>query len=101
MWSRRAVLKSVAAAAGAAAFGRGSAAREPGMVRSVTPVNFDVPAGACDCHNPRHWRRDPVSILAFAQLHTRLGLGRGAAGAAPVPPHRQSRHRAAERVWDR
>ena len=50
MLSRRSVLLSVAAAAGAAAFGAGRDADAATGVSSVTPVNFDVPPGACDCH---------------------------------------------------
>ena len=60
MLSRRAILKSVAAAAALQAFGRPSAALGAGPLTSVTPVNFDVPAGACDCHT--HVIGDPAKF---------------------------------------
>jgi predicted TIM-barrel fold metal-dependent hydrolase len=89
MWSRRAVLKSVGAAAGAAAFGRRSAAREAGTVSSVTPVNFDVPAGACDCHThvigdatkfpfspSRSYTPGSASVEELQALHRSLHIAR-------------------------
>jgi predicted TIM-barrel fold metal-dependent hydrolase len=49
MITRRDVLVGAAAAA-AAAFGRRATPVLAVASQPVTPVNFDVPAGACDCH---------------------------------------------------
>src|SRR4051812_4233540 len=89
MLSRRAVLKSVAAAAGVQAFGRPSVTSGAGPDPSVTPVNFDVPAGACDCHThvigdvarfplspTRTYTPAPASVEELQSLHRSLRIAR-------------------------
>jgi anaerobic selenocysteine-containing dehydrogenase len=49
MISRRDILKG-AALAGAAALVRPLASAQASASQPTTPVNFDVPANACDCH---------------------------------------------------
>lgn len=95
MLSRRDVLRS-AAAAGAAAL----APMISGLVRPVndllaeasqpkTPVNFAVPAGACDCHthvfgdaqrfpftSPRAYTPEPASVEEMRALHGALHMER-------------------------
>ena len=95
MLSRRDVLRS-AAAAGAAAL----APMISGLVRPVsdllaeasqpkTPVNFAVPAGACDCHthvfgasrrfpftSPRAYTPEPASVEEMRALHRALHINR-------------------------
>jgi len=95
MLSRRDVLRS-AAAAGAAAL----APMISGLVRPVsdllaeasqpkTPVNFAVPAGACDCHthvfgasrrfpftSPRAYTPEPASVEEMRALHRALHMDR-------------------------
>ena len=48
----------------------------------ATPVNFDVPAGACDCHT--HIFGDPEKFPFFAgpRLYAGDGVARGDGGAA-------------------
>ena len=88
MISRRHVLIG-AAAAGAAAFtGRAprALARAP---QPVTPVNFDVPSGACDCHTHifgesarfpfvpgRAYTPEPASVDEVRALHRALHTSR-------------------------
>jgi predicted TIM-barrel fold metal-dependent hydrolase len=86
MLSRRAVLVSGAAAAVAAAARRLSALQSPS---SLTPVSFDVPAGACDCHthiigDPRRFPFTPArtytpeqgSVEDLQALHRALHIAR-------------------------
>ena len=88
MVSRRAVLVSVAAA-GAAAFGRRPAAALVSQVSSLTPVNFEVPAGACDCHThvigdprefpfapSRSYTPGPAPVVELKALHRALHISR-------------------------
>src|SRR5437762_7250193 len=49
MWSRREFLIRTGAVA-TMAFGRRAAVSIASVAQPVTPVSFDVPAGACDCH---------------------------------------------------
>jgi predicted TIM-barrel fold metal-dependent hydrolase len=58
MISRRAVLTGVAAAAAGSIFSRPAGAGEASAESPQTPVNFDVPPGACDCHT--HVIGDPA-----------------------------------------
>src|SRR3954471_7239520 len=77
----------------AAAFTRRSgiaeAADAPTPLRSVTPVNFDVPAGACDCHThvigdpakfplsqSRSYTPAPASVEQLQALHRALHIAR-------------------------
>src|SRR3954470_6696661 len=89
MLSRRAILKSAAAAAGLQAFGRPKGALGASPLRSVTPVNFDVPAGACDCHThvigdsakfplspSRSYTPAPASVEELQALHRALHIAR-------------------------
>ena len=50
MVSRRNVLQTMAAAGAAALSGRITDALSAGAHTGATPVNFDMPPGACDCH---------------------------------------------------
>jgi predicted TIM-barrel fold metal-dependent hydrolase len=87
MLSRRAVILSGAAAAVAAAGRRLSAAQ--GTTSSLTPVSFEVPAGACDCHthvigDPRRFPFTPArtytpeqgSVEDLQALHRALHIAR-------------------------
>lgn len=74
MLTRRDILIG-AAVAGTAALVRGTRTVSAKASQPSTPVNFDVPAGACDTHT--HVFGDPKRF-AFAtprQLHSRTGLG--------------------------
>ena len=85
MLTRREILLG-AVAAGVAMRGRGALA-EPAHPR--TPVNFEVPKGACDCHTHIHPDRakfpffadrsytpEPASAEQMAALHKALGIQR-------------------------
>jgi predicted TIM-barrel fold metal-dependent hydrolase len=86
MLSRRDLLKGVVGAAvlGSQAKAIGAAAAQP-----TTPVRFDVPAGACDCHthifgDPRRfpfaadrvYTPEPASIAEMRALHRALRMDR-------------------------
>jgi predicted TIM-barrel fold metal-dependent hydrolase len=84
MLSRRDILMG-AAAAGAAALVRGGTPALAKASQPSTPVNFDVPAGACDCHthvfgNPlrfpfaaaRAYTPEPASVEEMRALHRAL-----------------------------
>lgn len=84
MLSRRDVLMG-AAAAGAAALTRGGSALFARASQPSTPVNFDVPAGACDCHthvfgdpqsfpfaSGRTYTPEPASVAEMRALHRAL-----------------------------
>ncbi len=88
MLSRRDVLMGAAAAGAAALGGRVSRA----LAKASQPaarVDFDVPAGACDCHthvfgDPRHfpfaagriYTPEPASVAEKRSLHRALHTGR-------------------------
>lgn len=87
MLSRRAVLFGVAAA-GAAGFGRRLSAVQDTHA-SLTAVNFDVPADACDCHThiigdpgrypftpSRTYTPAPASVAELQALHRALHIAR-------------------------
>ncbi|MEN3337134.1 MAG: hypothetical protein V7647_810 [Acidobacteriota bacterium] len=89
MVSRRAILFGVAAAAGTTAFGRRTAAALATGAPSLTPVNFAVPAGACDCHThvigdprkfpfspSRSYTPAPASVDELKALHRALHISR-------------------------
>jgi len=86
MLSRREVLITAAAASAAAVLRPWTtelaSASQPG-----TPVKFEVPAGACDCHVHVFWRSPAFSVFAVTYLHAGAVFGRGvariASGAAP------------------
>jgi hypothetical protein len=68
MISRRELLIGVAAA-GTAALVRPATQAQASASQPHTPVNFDVPPGACDCHT--HIFRDPVRFpLATSRMYT-------------------------------
>lgn len=84
--SRRELLAGVAAAA--VARGRGAAAFDA-AAQPATPVNFDVPAGACDCHthvfgDPRRfalvptrvYTPEPASVEELGRLERALHMDR-------------------------
>jgi len=83
MLSRREIL--IGAAAGAAAMVRGTATVSASASQPSTPVNFDVPAGACDSHThvfgdphrfpfatPRQYSPEPASVEEMRALHRAL-----------------------------
>ena len=87
MLSRRDLL--VGAAAGAAVFLRRSPDVRAAASQPATPVNFDLPAGACDSHthifgDPRQFRfatdrvytPEPASIAEMRALHRALHMDR-------------------------
>src|SRR5579862_5695438 len=63
MISRREILVG-AAASGTAAMIRGGTSVFAKAAQPSTPVNFDVPAGACDCHT--HIHADPEKFPFFS-----------------------------------
>jgi predicted TIM-barrel fold metal-dependent hydrolase len=84
MLSRRDVLIG-AAAAGAAALVRGGTTAFASASQPSTPVNFHVPAGACDCHTHvfgdsrrfpfaavRNYTPEPASVAEMRALHRAL-----------------------------
>jgi predicted TIM-barrel fold metal-dependent hydrolase len=86
MLSRRDLLKSAAAAA---AFGSRSADGRAAASQPATPVTFDVPTGACDCHThifgdtrrfpyaaDRVYTPEPASIAEMRALHRALHMHR-------------------------
>jgi predicted TIM-barrel fold metal-dependent hydrolase len=88
MLSRRDVLKS-AAAAGAAALVRPMNDLLAKASQPATPVNFAVPAGACDCHthvfgapqrfpftSPRAYTPETASVEEMRALHRALHMER-------------------------
>lgn len=88
MISRRHVLFG-AAAAGAAVFSRRADSLLATASQPVTPVNFDVPAGACDCHTHifgdaarfpfapgRTYSPEPASVDEIRALHRALRISR-------------------------
>lgn len=88
MLSRRAVLVGVAAA-GAAGLGRRLSAVQTSTPPSLTAMNFEVPAGACDCHthiigDPRRYPFTPsrtytpaqASVTELQALHRALHIAR-------------------------
>jgi predicted TIM-barrel fold metal-dependent hydrolase len=88
MLSRREVLIG-ATAAGAAALVRGAGPVFARASQPSTPVNFDVPAGACDCHvhvfgDPRRfplaasrtYTPEQASVAEMRALHRALHTGR-------------------------
>ena len=98
MLTRRDMLQSLGAAGvSAAALQAGVASAD--MPANRTAPNFDVPAGACDCHVHVFDREIPVR--RETHLHTAQRLGRGAAAAAAVAASRPRRGRAAERLCRR
>ena len=52
-----------------------------------TPVNFEVPAGACDCHTHIHGDRREIPVLRRPRLHAGAGLARRDGGAAQGAAH--------------
>ncbi len=88
MLSRREVLMGTAAAA-AAALVRGGTAVFASASQPSTPVNFDVPAGACDTHThvfgdprrfpfaaARNYTPEPASVAEMRALHKALHTDR-------------------------
>src|SRR6266436_3647159 len=88
MLSRREVLIG-AAAAGAAALVRGGTTVFASASQPSTPVNFDVPAGACDTHThvfgdprrfpfaaARNYTPEPASVAEMRLLHKALHTDR-------------------------
>jgi predicted TIM-barrel fold metal-dependent hydrolase len=88
MISRRNVLVGAAAAA-AAVFGRRATSVLAVASQPATPVNFEVPAGACDCHthifgdsrrfpfaSGRTYTPEPASIEEMRALHRALHTDR-------------------------
>src|SRR3979411_2915717 len=88
MLSRREVLIG-AAAAGAAALVRGTATALASASQPSTPVNFDVPPGACDTHThvlgdarrfpfaaARAYTPEPASVGEMRALHNALHTDR-------------------------
>jgi predicted TIM-barrel fold metal-dependent hydrolase len=88
MLSRREVLIG-AAAAGAAALVRGGTTAFASASQPATPVNFDVPAGACDTHThvfgdpqrfpfaaARAYTPEPASVAEMRALHSVLHTDR-------------------------
>jgi predicted TIM-barrel fold metal-dependent hydrolase len=86
MLSRRDLLKTAAAAA---LIGRRTSAIRAAAAQPRTPVQFDVPAGACDCHthvfgDPRRfafatervYTPEPASIAEMRSLHRALHMER-------------------------
>jgi predicted TIM-barrel fold metal-dependent hydrolase len=84
MLTRREILMG-AAAAGAAALVRGTDTAFAKAAQPATPVNFDVPAGACDCHThifgdpqryafmtPRAYTPEPATVPEMRALHKAL-----------------------------
>ena len=84
MVSRREVLKSAVAAA-AAALTRGGSLAFAKASQPSTPVNFEVPAGACDCHTHvfgdpqqfpfaagRNYTPEPALVAEMRALHRAL-----------------------------
>src|SRR5260370_42087983 len=89
MLTRREVLIG-AAATGAAALVRGGITVFANASQPSTPVNFDVPAGACDTHThvfgdpqrfpfgaARAYTPEPASVAEMRALHTALHTDRG------------------------
>src|SRR2546423_705255 len=89
MLSRREVLITAVGAAGAAAVLRPWAKVLASASQPATPVNFEVPAGACDCHvhvfgDPRHfpfspsrtYTPEPASVEEMRRLHRALHVER-------------------------
>ena len=64
-----------------------------------TPVNFDIPAGACDCHT--HIHGDPEKFPFFAgRVYTPgTGIARRNGGTAQGAAHRARGDRHAKRLW--
>jgi predicted TIM-barrel fold metal-dependent hydrolase len=88
MLSRREILIG-AAAAGAAALVRGGTTAFAGASQPSTPVNFEVPAGACDTHThvfgdpqrfpfaaARAYTPEPASVAEMRALHSALHTDR-------------------------
>jgi predicted TIM-barrel fold metal-dependent hydrolase len=88
MLSRREVLIGTAAA-GAAALIRGGTTAFASASQPATPVNFDVPAGACDTHThvfgdpqrfpfaaARAYTPEPASVAEMRALHSALHTDR-------------------------
>ncbi len=73
----------------------------PKAAQPATPVNFEVPAGACDCHT--HIFGDPKQFPFFAgRVYTpETALARGDGGAPPRAAHRARGDRDAERLRHR
>ena len=84
MLSRRDILIG-AAAAGTAALVRGTTTVSASASQPSTPVDFDVPAGACDSHThifgdprrfpfatPRQYTPEPASVAEMRALHRAL-----------------------------
>ena len=67
----------------------------------ATPVNFDVPAGACDCHT--HILGDPgeVPVVCRPRLYAGAGAAGGDGGAAQGAAHAARGDRDAERLRHR
>jgi predicted TIM-barrel fold metal-dependent hydrolase len=87
MISRRDILKG-AALAGAAALVRPLASAQASVSQPTTPVNFDVPANACDCHThifdpasfpfaaSRTYTPEPATVPELLAMHRALHLDR-------------------------
>src|SRR6202034_1425309 len=87
MISRRDILKG-AAIAGAAALVRPATAALAIASQPATPVDFDVPADACDCHThifdptrfpfaaSRTYTPEPASVRELLAMHRALHLDR-------------------------
>ena len=63
-----------------------------------TPVNFEIPPHACDCHT--HYYGDPKKFPLSPEhvIHTADGTLRGDVGASPRSAHRARRDRDAQRL---
>ena len=85
MFTRRAILLA-SIAAGAAMSSRNALGK---AAQPSTPVNFEVPAGACDCHTHIHadpdkipffagrvYTPEPASPQEMSELHKALGIER-------------------------
>lgn len=87
MFTRREVLLGAVAATTAALAGRPDVALSSAS-QPMTPVNFAVPDGACDCHvhtfDPQHfpyspsrpYTPEPVSVDELRSLHRKLQMSR-------------------------
>src|SRR5580765_5014216 len=87
MLSRRDLL--VGAVSGAAVFARRAAVLRAAASQPATPVAFDIPPGACDCHThifgdarrfpfaaDRVYTPEPASIAEMRALHRSLHMDR-------------------------
>ena len=72
MLTRRSMMLA-SIAAGVAMNSRTASAK---AAQPATPVNFDIPAGACDCHTHIHPSRE-IPVLCRPRLYARTGVSGG------------------------